>query len=50
MVANIVVLAGTPSLRDRLLIDIIGFLSMALLATALEHGRRTRAIQSSRAL
>ena len=50
MVANILVLVGTPSLRDRLLIDSIGFLSMALLGTALEHGRRTRALQSSRAL
>jgi len=50
MVANIVVLVGTPSLRDRLLIHSIGLLSMALLATALEHGRRTRVLQSSRAL
>ena len=48
--ADTVVLVGTPSLRDRLLIDSIGFLSIALLATAFEHGKRTRALQSSRAL
>jgi hypothetical protein len=48
--AGIVVLVGTPSLRDWLLIDGIGFLSMVLLATALEQGKRTRALQSSRAL